>query len=74
MLPLRSLAAIGAGAADLVLLPLQAYREQHGSVARGVRRGASSFVRTLALEGLGIVARVATAAQVRTWLWESFLV
>lgn len=65
MLPLRALSAIGAGAADLVLLPLAQYRDEHGSVARGVRRGAASFVRTVALEGLGIVSRVATAAQVR---------
>jgi len=60
--PIRSLVNVGGGVADLVLLPLQHYR-QHGSIKRGVQRGLSSFLRNVTLESMAATARLAQGAQ-----------
>lgn len=54
---------VGSGVADLILLPLEQYRKD-GRVARGVQRGTTSFMRTTAMEGLKLGARLATGTQV----------
>jgi len=64
VLPLRTMTNLGAGAMDLVLVPLRQYRE-HGQsgLAGGIRRGASNFVRTTAIETLSAASRVAGGVQ-----------
>lgn len=63
VLPLRTLANLGAGAADLVLLPLKQYRKD-GRIGVGLVRGASSFARKAVVETIGAASRVASGAQV----------
>ena len=64
VLPLRTLANLGSGAADLVLLPLRQYRKD-GRIGVGLMRGASSFARKAVVETIGAASRVASGAQVR---------
>lgn len=47
--PIRPLSEVGAGAANLVLLPIQQYK-QDGRVLHGLRKGAVGFVKTVTLE------------------------
>ncbi|CBQ70573.1 related to APG2-required for sporulation [Sporisorium reilianum SRZ2] len=61
--PIRSLVNVGAGLADLVLLPIEQYHRD-GRVLRGVQRGAASFARSTALEAVRLGARLATGTQV----------
>lgn len=61
--PIRSLVNVGAGLADLVLLPIEQY-QRDGRVMRGVQRGAASFARSTALEAVKLGARLATGTQV----------
>lgn len=62
MPPLRALANVGAGAAELVMLPLS-YARRDGRVVLGLRQGAGGFAKSLAVETLHMGARVAHAAQ-----------
>jgi autophagy-related protein 2 len=61
--PIRSLVNIGSGVADLVLLPVTAYKEDR-RVSTGLRKGAGSFLKTTALETLKMGAQLATGTQV----------
>lgn len=61
--PIRSLVNVGAGLADLVLLPIEQYHKD-GRVLRGVQRGAAGFAKTTALEAVKLGARLATGTQV----------
>ncbi|GAC97086.1 potential autophagy related protein Atg2 [Pseudozyma hubeiensis SY62] len=61
--PIRSLVNVGAGLADLVLLPIEQYHKD-GRVLRGVQRGATSFAKSTALEAAKLGARLATGTQV----------
>ncbi|EST06234.2 Vacuolar protein sorting-associated protein 13A N-terminal domain protein [Kalmanozyma brasiliensis GHG001] len=61
--PIRSLVNVGAGLADLVLLPIEQYHKD-GRVLRGVQRGATSFAKSTALEAVKLGARLATGTQV----------
>ncbi len=61
--PLRSAIKVGAGMADLVLLPMASYRRD-GRVSRGVHQGATSFAKATALEALKIGASLASGTQV----------
>ncbi|CDR87668.1 related to APG2-required for sporulation [Sporisorium scitamineum] len=61
--PIRSLVNVGAGLADLVLLPIEQYHRD-GRVLRGVQRGAASFAKSTALEAVKLGARLATGTQV----------
>jgi hypothetical protein len=63
LLPIRSVANMGAGAADLLLVPLGHYQSQR-SVATGVVKGVSFFARAVALESLRFAADLAVNAQV----------
>ena len=49
--------------ADLLLLPLDGYQKEQ-NVARGVKRGAASFVRNVSLETMSLSKRMAEGAQV----------
>ena len=46
---IRPLSSVGAGAADLVLLPIRQYK-QDGRMLHGLRKGAVGFVKTVTLE------------------------
>ncbi|KAN0061095.1 autophagy-related protein 2 [Thecaphora frezii] len=61
--PIRSLVNVGAGVADLVLLPIEQYQKDK-RIIRGVQRGATSFAKTTALEAVRLGARLATGTQV----------
>ncbi|EIW70236.1 hypothetical protein TREMEDRAFT_30206 [Tremella mesenterica DSM 1558] len=61
--PIRSLVNVGSGVADLILLPIEQYRKD-GRIARGVQRGAGSFVRSTGMEMMRLGARMATGTQV----------
>lgn len=63
MPPLRSLANIGSGAADLILLPMEQY-EKDRRLIKGIRRGAKSFIKTMTLETLTTASKVARGTQV----------
>jgi hypothetical protein len=60
--PLRSITNIGAGAADLVLIPLEQYRRDRRLV-RGLKRGATSFMRAFAVETLTTATKVVQGAE-----------
>jgi autophagy-related protein 2 len=61
--PVRSLVNIGSGVADLVLLPVSAYKEER-RVTTSLQKGARSFLKTTTLETLKMGARLATGTQV----------
>ncbi|SPO22516.1 related to APG2 - required for sporulation [Ustilago trichophora] len=61
--PIRSLVNVGAGLADLVLLPIEQYQKD-GRVLRGMQKGAASFAKSTALEAVKLGARLATGTQV----------
>lgn len=61
--PIRSLVNVGAGLADLVLLPIEQYHKD-GRVLRGMQKGAASFAKSTALEAVKLGARLATGTQV----------
>lgn len=63
MPPVRPFANIGAGMADLVLLPLEQLKRD-GRVLFGLRRGAASFAHAVTVETLDVGSRLASAAQV----------
>lgn len=60
--PVRSIVNVGAGVADLILLPIEQYQKD-GRIVKGVRRGASRFARVTALEALKLGAKLATGTQ-----------
>lgn len=61
--PVRSLVNVGSGVADLVLLPIAQYKKDKRLV-RGVQKGATSFVKSTAMEAIKLGARLATGTQV----------
>ena len=61
--PIRSVVNVGSGVADLVLLPIAQYKKD-GRVLRGVQKGATSFLKSTAMEALKLSARLATGTQV----------
>jgi autophagy-related protein 2 len=60
--PIRSLVNVGTGVADLVLMPITQYRRD-GRLAKGVQKGVTSFVRSVALEAANVTTRLALGAQ-----------
>jgi autophagy-related protein 2 len=70
--PIRSFVNVGSGVADLVLLPIAQYQKD-GRIMRGLQKGATSFVKTTALEALTIGARLANGTQIILEQAESFL-
>ncbi|BGP44040.1 autophagy-related protein 2 [Rhodotorula kratochvilovae] len=61
--PVRSVVNVGAGVANLVLLPIEQYRKD-GRVVRGLQKGASAFARQTTLEAINVGAKLATGTQV----------
>lgn len=61
--PVRSVVNVGAGMANLVLLPIEQYRKD-GRVVRGLHKGASAFARQTTLEAINVGAKLATGTQV----------
>jgi autophagy-related protein 2 len=61
--PIRSMVNVGSGVADLVLLPIAQYKKD-GRVVRGVQKGATSFVKSTAIEALKLGTKLATGTQV----------
>ena len=61
--PIRSVVNVGSGVADLVLLPIAQYKKD-GRVLRGVQKGATSFLKSTAMEAIKLGARLATGTQV----------
>eukprot|EP00614_Pseudopedinella_elastica_P024676 CAMPEP_0172644746 /NCGR_PEP_ID=MMETSP1068-20121228/239371_1 /TAXON_ID=35684 /ORGANISM="Pseudopedinella elastica, Strain CCMP716" /LENGTH=1597 /DNA_ID=CAMNT_0013458957 /DNA_START=28 /DNA_END=4821 /DNA_ORIENTATION=- len=55
--PMRPLAAVGQTAANVILLPLRAYR-QNGRVLFGLRQGALEFLKTVTVESAHVSAMV----------------
>lgn len=61
--PIRSMVNVGNGVADLILLPIEQY-QRDGRLAKGLKAGAKSFVKSTMLEAARIGARLATGTQV----------
>lgn len=61
--PIRSVVNVGSGVADLILLPIAQYKKD-GRVVRGVQKGATSFVKSTAIEAIKMGAKLATGTQV----------
>ncbi|CAI5742509.1 unnamed protein product [Hyaloperonospora brassicae] len=62
MPPLRPFVNIGAGAADLILLPMEHYGRDRRLV-RGMKKGASSFLKSVTIETLNTASKVAQGTQ-----------
>ncbi|KAF9426358.1 autophagy- protein 2 [Podila epigama] len=61
--PIRSLVNLGAGIADLVLLPIEQYKRD-GHIIRGLQKGGQAFTRATTLEALKIGTKLAVGTQV----------
>ncbi|GAA5851925.1 hypothetical protein JCM8547_000101 [Rhodosporidiobolus lusitaniae] len=61
--PVRSVVSVGAGVANLVLLPIEQYRKD-GRVVRGLQKGAQAFAKQTTLEAINVGAKLATGTQV----------
>ncbi|KAE8266650.1 hypothetical protein A4X09_0g5691 [Tilletia walkeri] len=61
--PIRTVVNVGAGVADLVLLPIEQYQKD-GRLVKGIGRGLGSFAKTTALEAVKLSAQLATGTQV----------
>lgn len=59
--PVRSLVAVGSGAAKLVSLPVKNYRRDHRLV-KGLQRGTVAFLRSISVEALGLGLHLAAGA------------
>ncbi len=58
----RSVANVGAGAVDLIIMPIHQYQRNRGLLA-GLTQGGASFARTAASETLHVTAQLAMYAQ-----------
>jgi hypothetical protein len=61
--PIRSLTNLSSSISNLIHQPLRQLRRKDGHVSRGVLRGISSFVRTLAVESLNLADVMVSGAQ-----------
>lgn len=59
--PIRSLVAVGSGAAKLVSLPVKSYRKDQ-RILKGMQRGAIAFLRSISLEAIGLGVHLAAGA------------
>ncbi|KAJ0076917.1 hypothetical protein Patl1_36151 [Pistacia atlantica] len=59
--PVRSLVAVGSGAAKLVSLPFENYRKDR-RVLKGMQRGTIAFLRSISLEAVGLGVHLAAGA------------
>ncbi|KAJ6896449.1 hypothetical protein NC651_022605 [Populus alba x Populus x berolinensis] len=58
---IRSLVAVGSGAAKLVSLPVESYRKDH-KIIKGMQRGTSAFLKSISLEAVGFGVHLAAGA------------
>ncbi|XP_050212203.1 autophagy-related protein 2 [Mercurialis annua] len=58
---IRSLVAVGSGAAKLVSLPVESYRKDR-RVVKGMQRGTIAFLRSISLEAVGLGVHLAAGA------------
>ncbi|KAK0549985.1 autophagy- protein 2 [Tilletia horrida] len=61
--PIRTVVNVGAGLADLVLLPIEQYQKD-GRLVKGISRGLGSFAKTATLEAVKLTAQLVTGTQV----------
>ena len=61
--PLRSLVNVGSGVVDCVVLPYEQLQRPKGRVVRGMKKGVSSLVQHVTVEGLNLLIHVAGTAQ-----------
>ncbi|CAK9181246.1 unnamed protein product [Ilex paraguariensis] len=59
--PIRSLVAVGSGAAKLVSLPVKSYRKDK-KLLKGMQRGTIAFLRSISLEAIGLGVHLAAGA------------
>lgn len=59
--PIRSLVAVGSGAAKLVTLPVESYKKEH-KVLKGMQRGMAAFLRSISLEAVGLGVHLTAGA------------
>ncbi|KAG8368366.1 hypothetical protein BUALT_Bualt15G0038000 [Buddleja alternifolia] len=59
--PIKSLVAVGSGAAKLVSLPVKNYKKDH-KLLKGVQRGTFAFLRSISLEAIGLGVHLAAGA------------
>ncbi|XP_058075569.1 autophagy-related protein 2-like, partial [Magnolia sinica] len=59
--PIRSLFAVGSGAAKLVSWPVKSYRKDH-RLLKGMQRGAVAFLRSISIEAVGLGLHLAAGA------------
>lgn len=59
--PIKSLVAVGSGAAKLVSLPVKNYRKDHRLI-KGMQRGTIAFLRSISLEAIGLGVHLAAGA------------
>lgn len=56
--PIRSLVAVGSGAAKLVSLPVKNYKKDHRLI-KGMQRGTIAFLRSISVEAIGLGVHLA---------------
>lgn len=56
--PIRSLVAVGSGAAKLVSLPVKNYKKDH-RILKGMQRGTIAFLRSISVEAIGLGVHLA---------------
>lgn len=59
--PIRSLVAVGSGAAKLVSLPVKNYKKDH-RLLKGMQRGTIAFLRSISIEAIGLGVHLAAGA------------
>ncbi|KAI3445996.1 hypothetical protein Pfo_002661 [Paulownia fortunei] len=59
--PIKSLVAVGSGAAKLVSLPVKNYKKDH-RLLKGMQRGTFAFLRSISLEAIGLGVHLAAGA------------
>ncbi|CAH9100395.1 unnamed protein product [Cuscuta europaea] len=59
--PIRSLVAVGSGAAKLVSLPVKSYKKDQ-KLLKGMQRGTIAFLRSISLEAIGLGVHLAAGA------------
>ncbi|CAA0807541.1 autophagy 2 [Striga hermonthica] len=59
--PIKSLFAVGTGAAKLVSLPVKNYKKDH-RLLKGMQRGTFAFLRSISLEAIGLGVHLAAGA------------
>lgn len=70
--PIKSIVNVGTGFADLLLLPIEQYKEDK-RLLRGLQKGGQSFTKNAGMEALRMGSKLATGTQVILEYAESLL-